>query len=279
MKVAELPSLDKPRDRVEAPMTLAPARCNQVQHWCLMPELVIFELVGTLVYDQGAIARFLTAACLRAGIAASLDDVESRWNFGHNIRSILTIIALPRIASLDSDRPISSIVQGIEEDFKARIQHHLRTSSEAREIPGATRALQTLHEAGVRVVLGSRLDLETCHCLMERFGWHQNHLVGDVLSLADENDILEDSFLPAFPARTGWPLGMRETQIAKVCATPLGVTSGRAASCKWVIATLFNAQDETEFQPHHPTHTISRLEDLAGVLFERSQNCFHECKA
>ena len=249
-----------------SPLNLASTRLNTIEHRRLMPELVVFDLIGTLVHDGGAVARFLTAACLRAGIAASLDDVQSRWNFGHTIRNILTITALPKILSLDSDRPVAAIVRGIEEDFRPRIQYHLRTSDEAREVPGASRVLHTLHEAGVRVVIGSRLDLETCHGLMDRFGWHQNHLVGDVISLEEENEMLEESCLPAFPSMTGNPLGPNEAQIAKVCATPLSVTSGCAANCKWVIAALFDSQGESGFQPHHPTHTMNHLDDLSDIV-------------
>lgn len=53
----------------------------------------------------------------------------------------------------------------------------------------------------------------------------------------------------------------------QVCATPLGVTSGRGAGCMWVIAALLDSRDETEFQSHYPTYTLRCLFEFGnGVL-------------
>ncbi len=228
--------------------------------------MVLFDLIGSVVDDHGCVPRLLTAACLRAGVLASLEVTQLQWNFGSSVSEILDRAISHSIPN--NPFQFETLSRSIRSDFFRRVQDFLASADEIRPIPGASLVFAELQSEGIRVVVGSRLDEMTRIRLLDRFGWARDGLIDAHVSI--ENDHIPETFSTAID-QAAHRCSVPETAlIAKVSTTPTAVQTGRTTRCHWIIAALFGPVPRHEFDRHGPTHFVTSLGELPEILLDRT---------
>jgi phosphonatase-like hydrolase len=212
-------------------------------------ELVVFDLAGTTVRDDGHIGTALTATLAEQGVTVTerqLADVR-----GASKREV--------IAQLIPDGPDrarrSDAAFAL---FRDRLIDAYRTNGVA-EIPGARSVFRQLRAAGIRVALTTGFDREVTRLLLTALGWH--HGVADAVVCGD--DVREGRPAPhlIFHAMTATGVACAD-RVAAVGDTTNDLVAGHRAGVRWNIGVLSGAHSRAQLRQAPHTHLLASVIDL-----------------
>src|SRR5258705_4912073 len=215
-------------------------------------ELVVFDMAGTTVVDDGQVPLAFTAALAGHGIAVGAGDIR-------NVRG-----ASKRQAILDL------LPEGTEREEKAErvlasFREHLARlyRGKVREVPGAGAVFKWLRERSVRVALNTGFDRDTASMLLGALGWNGSTV--DAIVCGD--DVARGRPAPDMIFRCMELTGVAGADsVANVGDTMLDLQAGHNAGVRWDIGVLTGAHERALMaaQPH--THLRSRVAALAELF-------------
>lgn len=139
-------------------------------------ELVVMDMAGTTVRDDGVVERAFAAANDRTGIAARMPWEEAldhvRATMGQSKLDVFTHLG-------GGDEVAARRATAAFEDAYAE----LIATAGVEEVPGAAQLLEDLRSAGIRVVLTTGFAPTTRDAILGGLGWED--LVDDALSPVD----------------------------------------------------------------------------------------------
>jgi phosphonatase-like hydrolase len=219
-----------------------------------LPELVVFDLAGTTVYDGDAVNGSFRAALAAAGAVADPARVNA-------------VMGLPKpeaIRLLVAETPLAGRVAAIHDDFVARMIDYYRTSPDVREVPGTSDLFRRLKAAGVKVAVNTGFNRAITGVLLNRLGWPAAGLI-DASAASDE--ALRGRPYPDMIQRLMALLGVTDpARVAKVGDTPVDLQEGTNAGCRWVIGVTEGTHTREQLLPHPHTHLIGTIAELPDVL-------------
>jgi phosphonatase-like hydrolase len=215
------------------------------------PELVIFDMAGTTVHDEGSpVHRSLREALAGAGVAVTHEQVNAVMGLPkpEAIRQLLVCGSASRIDE-------------IHKSFVERMIAHYQTHPSVREIEGTSLVFVKLREAGIKVALDTGFSRDIAHVVIERLGWR---LLIDGSVTSDE--------VPRGRPYPDMALALMEhfkitspAQVAKVGDTPSDLQEGTAAGCGWVIGVCEGSHTQAELTAYPHTHLLPNLNHLGKL--------------
>jgi phosphonatase-like hydrolase len=221
-------------------------------------ELVVLDMAGTTVLDDGVVEQAFQRAAERTGVAdrmpwdEALDHV--RVTMGQSKIDVFTHLA-------GGDSEAAARATAAFEGAYAEIVSEQGVS----EIPGAADAIQGLKDAGLKVVLTTGFAPVTRDALIDGLGWR------DLVDLA----------LSPIDAGRGRPApdlvlaALLRTQTSSVQAVAVAgdtvsdVESGRRAGAGFVAGVLTGAHDRPALSTAGADAVLSDVTALRGVLVQR----------
>lgn len=221
-------------------------------------ELLVLDMAGTTVLDDGVVEQAFQRAAERTGVAErmpwqdALDHV--RATMGQSKVDVFTHLAGGDVAA--AERATAAF-----EDAYAEIVAEHGVS----EIPGAGDAIRDLRDSGLKIVLTTGFAPVTRDALLDGLGWHG--LVDLALSPLDagRGRPAPDLVLTAL-LRTGTS---RVSAVAVAGDTTSDVESGRRAGAGFVAGVLSGAHDFRALSEAGADVVIADVTALRGVLAER----------
>lgn len=215
-------------------------------------DLVIFDMAGTTVQDDGQVPDAFTAALAEHGVSVSPDM----------IRSIRGASKREAIRSLLPD--------GVGRDELAELAYasfrtHLsdRYVDTARSVPGATDVFAWLRDRGIRVALNTGFDRDTTEMLLGALGWKAG--VADAVVCGDE--VPQGRPAPYLIFRC-----MEATKtvsvkhVANVGDTTLDLQAGHNAGVQLNIGVLSGAHNHDLLATEPHTNLLASVADLPKLL-------------
>lgn len=220
-------------------------------------ELVVLDMAGTTVLDDGIVEQAFQRAAERTGVAARIGWDEAlqyvRETMGQSKIDVFTHLA-------DGD---VEAAERATAQFEAAYAE-LVTEQGATEIPGAADAIRALRDAGLKVWLTTGFAPVTRDAILDALGWHD--LVDGVLSPIDAGrgrpapDLVLTALLRA---------GASSVQAVAVAGdTVSDVRSGRRAGAGFVAGVLSGAHDVLALESADPDVVLPDVTALLGVLAE-----------
>ena len=226
------------------------------------PELVVFDMAGTTVFDTGDVAHHLTSALRKSGYIC--DDRLSNTRMG-----MAKPIAIKELAGLSvaqgQGMPVTvERVDAIHREFLNSINNHYRTHPSVKAIHGADQIFAKLRNHGIRVALDTGFSRPTVDVILARLGWSVPKTVDAVVS-SDEvaNGRPAADLLHEAMRRCGVKDAIR---CAHVGDTPSDIGEGKAAAVGWNIAIAGTSHTREELAPHQPTHLVNSLSEVLEIL-------------
>ncbi|WP_217181119.1 HAD family hydrolase [Streptomyces sp. AC495_CC817] len=221
-------------------------------------ELVVLDMAGTTVLDDGVVEQAFQRAAERTGVAdrmpwdEALDHV--RVTMGQSKIDVFTHLA-------GGDRAAAERATAAFEGAYAEIV----AEQGVAEIPGAADAIQGLKDAGLAVVLTTGFAPVTRDVLLDGLGW--NGLVDLALSPVDagRGRPAPDLVLTAL-LRTG---ASQVSAVGVAGDTSSDVQSGRRAGAGFVAGVLSGAHDLAALTAAGADTVLPDVTALRGVLAER----------
>lgn len=238
-------------------MTAAPEESRALEEARAL-ELVVLDMAGTTVLDDGVVETAFQRAAERTGVADRMpwDDALAhvRATMGQSKIDVFTHLA-------GGDRAAAEHATAAFEDAYAEIV----AEQGAIEIPGAADAIQGLKDAGLSVVLTTGFAPVTRDALIDGLGW--GGLVDLVLSPVDAGR--------GRPAPDLVLTALIRTQTSSVAAVAVAgdtvsdVESGRRAGAGFVAGVLTGAHDVRALTDAGADAVLADVTGLHSALAER----------
>lgn len=227
-------------------MTTAPAPDAPVQ-------LVVFDLMGTLIADEGVVARAYDAALEQAGIAAATPEFAAARERVDELRGRPTLLVLTDVLG-DAVRA--------EEATWAFDDKILEAVPAMVEVPGAGDVLDALHQRSILTCVTTSFTPEVRRAALSRMGWAEAFAA--TLSAHGQRrghpapDLLLQAILELRIDSVG--------QVVIVGDSPSDLVAGNRAGAGMIIGVRSGGASEELLLDAPHTHLIDSIADLIGVL-------------
>lgn len=216
--------------------------------------LVVFDMAGTTVVDDGQVPEAFTRALAEHGVAigpGAIRDVRG----AAKRQAVLDLLPQSPDREHKAERVLAS--------FRGHLSRLYRGT--VREIPGAAGVFEWLHGRGIRVALNTGFDRGTANMLLEALGWAR----GAVDAVVCGDDVARGRPAPDMILRCIELTGVASADsVANVGDTLLDLKAGHNAKVRWNVGVLSGAHERALMaaQPH--THLLASVAELPGI-FER----------
>ncbi|QEO14452.1 phosphonatase-like hydrolase [Agromyces intestinalis] len=218
-------------------------------------ELVVLDLAGTTVRDDGLVERAFVLAAERAGIAP---EGEARDTALRYVRDTMGQSKIEVFRALTGDEEAA---QRANAEFEAAYAE-LVAEVGVEAIPGAVETIRELRGAGVAVVLTTGFAPATRDAIIDALGWHD--LADATLTPAEAGRGRPHPDLPLTAVlRTG---ASSVDAIVVVGDTASDIGSGVNAGAGLVVGVLTGAHDRDALEAAGADEIIDSVADLLELL-------------
>ncbi|MDA0205181.1 MAG: phosphonatase-like hydrolase [Acidobacteria bacterium] len=216
-------------------------------------DLVVFDMAGTTVQDNGEVPAAFASAL--AGYGIDVTPAQIRAVRGRSKRQALFQLLPP-----SPDR--EETADRLYESFKEHLAHRY-TSGGVRAIAGAEQAFQELREWGVRIALNTGFDRDTATLLLEALRWNDGRV--DAVVCGDE--VLQGRPAPYLIFHAMEASGaISPRRVAVVGDTTRDLQAGDNAGVRWNIGVLSGAHDKAMLEAVPHTLLLPSVAELAQAL-------------
>jgi phosphonatase-like hydrolase len=216
-------------------------------------KLMIFDMAGTTIEDDGQVPRAFDAALAECGIRvgeAQLADVRG----ASKREAIAALVA----------RCGKPAWQGRSEEAYASFVRHMAAEFEAgvRAVPGAEEAFRFLRAQGVKIALTTGFDRDIAGLLLDALGWRA---VADHFACGD--DVPRGRPAPYLIFRSMEATGVDSVREVGVLGdTVLDLQAGHNAGVRLNLGALSGAHERAKLQAQPHTRLIASVADLPALL-------------
>jgi phosphonatase-like hydrolase len=215
-------------------------------------DLVVFDMAGTTVRDDGQVPAAFTAALFEFGVDVGPEAIVA-------IRGASKRDAIRRLLSEDAVR--AGEAERAFECFRAHLAS--RFADTAQAVPGAGDVFAWLRGRDIRVALNTGFDRDTTQMLVTALGWGADTV--DVVVCGD--DVPQGRPAPYLIFRCMEATStMSVARVVNVGDTKLDLRAGDNAGVRFNVGVLSGAhgRDVLAAEPH--THLLASVADLPALL-------------
>jgi phosphonatase-like hydrolase len=211
-------------------------------------ELVILDLAGTTVKDQGQVPKAFTTALTEAGILVTSEQINALRGASKR-QALLTLLPDTADRSARAEQVYRAFCEHLAQDFAEGID----------PVSGATETMTWLRERGVRVVLNTGFDRDITNLLLSSLGWSQ----GVVDAVICTDDVRQGRPAPymifrAMEASGTWSVH----RVVNVGDTKLDLQAGYNAGVGRNIGVLTGAHTPEQLEQVPHTHILTSVREL-----------------
>ncbi len=219
-------------------------------------KMVVFDMAGTTVDEGKIVYKSVCKALNNAGIKIDLEGVTSEiagWNKKKGIAHLVSTL---------SDQSDPNTVDTIHNDFLQIVEQEYRSNPHIKEMEGASRVFQMLHDKNIKVVLDTGYHRRTADLLINRMGW------GKLIDFSVTSDEVEEGRpYPYMIQKAMANFNITDSQLVmKVGDAPSDIEEGHNAGCGIVVAILLDNPNLKKVMEQNPTHSIHSLDELLVIV-------------
>ncbi|MEY3436030.1 MAG: Phosphonoacetaldehyde hydrolase [Bacteroidota bacterium] len=233
------------------------------------PKLIVFDLSGTTVYDDNAVAKCLCNAANYHGLDVSVEEFEKTigTNKIHLYEFMLarkngkdvSINDLEKIRFSEFHKEALVIFDYYSELMVSYYQQ------EVQAMPGAEDVFEWCHQHGIKVATDTGFHRDVSKAIMHGLGWLAEAKIDLHLDVEDTSGIGRPA--PYMIHKAMYTLGIQSVhEVMKIGDTPADLLSGYNAGCKWNIGVLSGANSKETLQKYPHTHIIDSVKDLPDLI-------------
>jgi phosphonatase-like hydrolase len=226
-------------------------------------ELVVCDMVGTTVQDDGQVLDAFSAALVGNGIHVTPSELQ-QWR-GASKRQVLRFFIERQFGTHDKENLART--QRTYADFRERLEENY-TNDGARAIDGAEITFRWIAERGGKIVLTTGFDRTVANIILGKVGW-RHALVDDTIC---SDEVSRGRPAPYMIFRAMEATGVTDVRrVAKVGDTAFDLMAGTNAGARAVVGVLTGSQglEYLGCVPH--THIIPSVEELPTLFQTESE--------
>lgn len=213
--------------------------------------LVVSDMAGTTVCDNGEVARAFAAALAEHGVEASAQQINAVR--GASKREAIATLIAPRYGS-DAER-----VETVYGAFKQQLQQVF--ARDAAPVPGAADTFAWLRARNIRLVLNTGFDRDTADLLLDALAWRD---AADAVICSD--DVAQGRPAPYMIFRAMEATGVADVRgVLNVGDTVSDLQAARNAGVAVSVGVLSGAHSREQLVAEAPTFLIDSIADLPSL--------------
>ncbi|HKW36373.1 MAG TPA: phosphonatase-like hydrolase [Burkholderiales bacterium] len=221
------------------------------------PRLVVFDIAGTTVVDDGQVTEAFAAALAEHGVAlgpAEIRDVRG----AAKRQAILALLPRGPDRETKAEHALASFRTHLARLYRGRV----------REIPGAAGVFAWLRGRGIRVALNTGFDRDTASMLLEALGWSERTV--DAVVCGD--DVARGRPAADMILRCMQLAGVADAgSVANVGDTVLDLRAGHNAGVRWNVGVLTGAHERSRMAAEPHTHLLGSVAELPALFAGESR--------
>ncbi|HVU99088.1 MAG TPA: HAD family hydrolase [Puia sp.] len=223
-------------------------------------QLVVFDIAGTTVKDNGSVAEAFIAAFRDFGFEIPVAQVKKVMGF-RKMDAIALLLEKFAPARKDDEQ----LIDRIHTRFIDKMIAFYRDDEELAPFPHAEQVFSALKEQGIKIALNTGFTRSITDTILHRLRWDDRNPLIDKVICSDEvphgrphSDMIESLISDLDIAS---PAG-----VLKVGDTEVDVEEGRNAACGKVVSVTTGAYTREQLEPYHPDHIIDDLQELLPII-------------
>jgi len=215
-------------------------------------DLVVSDMAGTTVLDEGQVPAAFTAALAAHGVAVTPAAIEV-------LRGASKRDAIAALLPSGADHAQRTDV--VYARFRTELERVFAAG--VREVPGARSVFETLRAAGIRVALNTGFDRDTTELLLRALRWND----GVVDAVVCGDDVARGRPAPDLVFACMAATGITDPRrVAVVGDTLLDLQAGVAAGAAYVVGVLTGAHGRARLEREPHTQLLAAITELPALL-------------
>ena len=231
-----------------------------------MIQLVVFDIAGTTVKDNGNVADSLVYAFQKFGY--NISKVEANLLMGYKKTAAITMLLKKHYQ--DELLSNENLVDSIHEVFI----EHMVDYYENEDIQPMQKTLETfeaLHADKILVALNTGFPKIVTDTILKKLGWQNSTLIDCVISSDEvENGRPHSDMIKKIMTE----LNIEDSKnVAKVGDTSVDIEEGINAGCGLVISVTTGAFSKAQLEQNNAAHIVDEISDIIPLIkFYNSAN-------
>lgn len=223
-------------------------------------QLVVFDIAGTTVRDNGSVAEAFISAFRDFGFEMPVAQVKKVMGFR---KMDAIVLLLEKFAPAHKDD--EALIDRIHSRFIDKMIAFYRDDEELAAFPHAEQVFSALKDQGIKVALNTGFTRSITDTILHRLRWDDRNSLIDQVICSDEvphgrpySDMISTLISD---------LGISSSSgVLKVGDTEVDVEEGRNAACGKVVSVTTGAYTREQLEPYHPDHIIDDLRELLPII-------------
>jgi phosphonatase-like hydrolase len=223
-------------------------------------ELVVFDIAGTTVQDNGAVSYAFKSALKQYGY--SVKDSEISLLMGYEKPKAIEILL--KMYEPHPDLITDSLIQDVHRLFLIQMIDYYANVNDLVAAPGAEDVFACLKEKNIKVALNTGFSKEITNVIMGRLGWVNNNKVDYVISSDEVKAGRPEPFMI-------WKIMQQADikdpkKVIKVGDTEVDINEGKNAGCLYSIGITTGALSRQQLKTYDPSFVIDSLNELLPII-------------
>lgn len=223
-------------------------------------QLVVFDIAGTTVRDNGSVAQAFITAFKDYGFTMPVAEVKKVMGF-RKMDAIVLLLEKFYPEKKDDEE----LVDRIHTRFIDKMIEFYRNDETLAPLPHAEAVFRELKSRGIKVALNTGFTRSITDTILHRLRWDDRSVLIDQVICSDEvphgrphADMIK---VLMGDLGIGSPAG-----VLKVGDTEVDVAEGRNAACGKVVSVTTGAYTREQLKPYEPDHIIDDLQELLPII-------------
>ncbi len=223
-------------------------------------ELVVFDIAGTTVRDDGEIAIAFQSVLKEHGYDVPVSKINPLMGYKKTeaIKKMLTEF------EPDKDKISEEYTKAIHDCFLTLMVDHYSNVPQISPSPGTEEIFASLKEQQIKIGLDTGFPKEITNVIIDRLGWISDNKIDTVIS---SNEVKAGRPFPFMIEEIMQRFNITDPKkVIKIGDTEADVFEGKNARCLYSIAITTGAFTREELTLYEPSFIIDDLKELAAII-------------
>jgi phosphonatase-like hydrolase len=223
-------------------------------------ELVVFDIAGTTVRDNGNVAKAFISAFESFGYTIKKEDAQEVMGFRK--KDAIRILLNKLYPDIQENK--DELIEKIHAVFTTKMISFYQNDADLQPLPYAEDVFIWLRKKGVKLALNTGFTKAITDTMLQRLEWTSGATVDYVIS-SDEVPMGRPSpdMIQAIMKKLNI---INPSSVAKVGDTEVDVEEGRHAGCGLVVSVTTGAYSRKRLEEYRPDHIIDSLSELPTII-------------
>lgn len=231
--------------------------------------LVVFDMAGTTVADQGEVERCFLEAAGNAGLHTTAEQLQPLR--GLSKAKVFQQLWIQELGQEPKD--LAARAEASYAEFRRLLEDHYQTQP-LQPTAGCRECFQWLRSEGIAIALTTGFYRKVTDIILSRLGWNDgldDQHVGNSNTLIQasvtSDEVSEGRPAPEMIRRTMELLGVQEaSHVVKVGDTPPDLLAGHNAGCGLTLAVTNGSHSAEQLRKYPHDGLLQSLHELRGYL-------------